>query len=108
MELISEQKRNEFMRLENSRTPHAPSENIKELPQSYITASFMDGINKGINFAEKEIENLAIEYSEWLSTQKDYSFCKSKNVWTLYGKSGEFDLTSKQLFDFYIEQRNKA
>lgn len=64
--------------------------------------------DSGVAFAEKELQTLSIEYSEWLSIQKDYSFCKSKNVWTLYGKSGEFDLTSKQLFVKFIEQRTKA
>lgn len=61
-----------------------------------------------LNHVDFDFELIAIEFGKWVSTQRDYSFCKSKNVWTLYGKSGEFDLTSKQLFDKFIEQLNKA
>jgi len=94
MELISESKR------KNCTSKYNRGTGLSIMSETYW--------NLGVNFAENELQNLAIEYSEWLSAQKDYSFCKNKNVWTLYGKSREFDLTSKQLFDKFIEQRNKA
>lgn len=49
--------------------------------------------------------DLLLEFSEWTSVQKDYSFCNSKNVWTLYGKSGKFDLTTKELLNEFIKIR---
>ena len=76
MELISEQKIKEFIITENGKTQHAPSDSIRELPQSFITAAFMDGINKGINFAISEIEKQIQKRYYWLKPDGTIS-----NMW---------------------------
>jgi len=98
MELISEQKRKEFLKSEYSRTPHASSENIKEFPHSHITAAFFDGINKGINYAENEYKNILLELIESIFNYEKES--GSKII--------EFDRNPETILDqFIITKKSK-
>jgi hypothetical protein len=66
-----------------------------------INASFFKGgFREGAVFAETELQNLAIEFAEWLLTNKCVPFD------SLYWQHQQY-FTSKELFSFFIEQRNK-
>ena len=64
MKLINGQKRADFLKAENSKTSKVTSDEIKEFPQSYMIASFSDGVIRGIEFAEAEYQKILLELIE--------------------------------------------
>ncbi len=55
----------------------------------------------GVDFAENELQNLAIEFADWLAIYYDYGH--SEEYW--FGHDGKY--TSSELFKKFIEQRTK-
>ena len=56
---------------------------------------------KGVDLAETELQNLAIEFAEWIGTYYDYS--ATDELW--YGSNDR--LNNTELFTKFITERNK-
>ncbi len=102
MKLINGQKRAGFLKEQNSKTSQVTAEEIKDFPQSYMVAAFSDGVIKGIDFAEKELQNLAIEFGNWLNDNVDMT--QNKYKWDTWHEI----LSTEQCFERFLVQRNKA
>ena len=64
-------------------------------------AYFGNGFQSGVYFAENEIQNLSIEFADWLAIYYDYGH--SEEYW--FGHDGKY--TSSELFKKFIDQRTK-
>jgi len=72
------------------------SEDIREMPQNFVRAAFDDGITQGIEFAETELQNIAIEFAEWVINEhigKEY-------------KLPYFKITDNTLLNEFINTKN--
>ena len=108
MKLINGQKRADFLKAENSKTSQVTADEIKEFPQSYMIAAFSDGVIKGIEFAETELQTLAIEFADWITTAEcPYApIGENINEWVDLSKEGiTIIISSKELFQEFIKQR---
>ena len=101
MKLINGQKRADFLKVENSKTSQVTSDEIKEFPQSYMIAAFSDGVMKGIDFAEKELQNLAIEFAKWIND--NYDMTENRYVWTNWQENH----STEKCFELFLEWRKK-
>jgi hypothetical protein len=63
---------------------------------------------QGAEFAENELQNLAIEFSDWkdLNCVKQWS-SKQGNYWTINGKFEPMYFHNRELFIIFMEQRTK-
>ena len=68
--------------------------------EKVVNGKLSTAFEKGVEFAETELQTLAIEFAEWLLKNK----CKPFD--SLYWEHTQF-FTTKELFKVFIEQRNK-
>ena len=64
----------------------------------------------GVSFAEKELENLAIEFAEWILQHKDPSFgiiggYKCPNKWMDTIQGNRIDYTTEELFEIFKQEK---
>jgi len=87
-----------ILRAEIRVNPYCDDEDIK---------IFKNGFNKGVEFAEKELESLACEFAEYCGK----SHTKAHGLWLpLYSNQTirEDWRTTEQLFKQFIKQRNNG
>lgn len=87
MKLISEEKRELFRDKKYNEYPISPN-----------------GLKYGdscIDFAENELQNLAIEFAKWLSD--NYDMTENKNEWSDWTETH----TTEKCFDLFLELRKK-
>ena len=85
--------------------PEAKITNTAKDLYNYAISDFTDGVE----FAEKELENLAIEFAEWILQHKDPSFgiiggYKSPNKWMDTIQGNRIDYTTKELFEIFKKE----
>lgn len=65
----------------------------------------------GSSFAEKELEDLAVEFAEWILQHKNPSFgiisgYKSPNHWADTYMGGRIDYTTQELFEIFKKEKS--
>ena len=69
-----------------------------------------DAFYVGAKWAEKELENLAIEFAEWILQHKDPSFgiiggYKCPNKWMDTIQGNRIDYTTEELFEIFKQEK---
>ena len=85
-----------------------PEAEITNTAEDLYNYSILD-FKSGVEFAEKELENLATEFAEWILQHKDPSFgiiggYKSSNRWMDTIQGNRIDYTTQELFEIFKKE----
>ena len=68
--------------------------------------AYSEGFTSGVSFAEHELQNLSIEFAEWIGTEKcEYIPTGAKNQWINAAVTGiQVYIDSRELFELFLKQ----
>lgn len=81
--------------------------------EKVVNGKLSTAFEKGVEFAETELQNIAIEFANWIGDNQ-FSFSENQNKWVKrsysYGNITGSEIisdTTQQLFEIFLSKRTK-